>query len=269
MPKRRGLGRAPRPLDVGDAVRASFKKDKLPPRFTAEWPGKGCKFPGMVAGVHPDGCIDVYFNDGFFETRVLPQHVTKVRDRVHRQWRTTGHELIGQRVRREFHNGKGMVQHTGQVVCWCPAGEVAREDLSWDETFHVIHSDDDEEALSLDVVRAALDRGSARPPQQPAPPAAQPPAMATASDDADNCWSKVREMLQKFKLSEYECAFEEQGYDDYEYLMTIDAGCLKDLIDDVGMKPGHGQKLRHYLHAEQSDYWSERGSKPAPLSSCV
>lgn len=259
--KRRG--RLPRPLHVGDSVRAGFKVDKPPPRgipsraVKAEWPGKGRRFPGMVAGIHPDGCVDVYFNDGFFETRVLPQHVERAYNKVYREWRTTGHELIGQRVRRDFRDGKGAMY--GQIVCWCPAGEVPGEDLSWDETFHVIHSDDDEEALGRDVVLVALEGSSAHAP----PPA--PPVRATASGDAGSAtatagMAAVRDMLQRFNLSAYECAFEEQGYDDYDYLIMVDHACFEELVGHVGMKPGHAQKFRHYLRAEQSRRFGEAAS---------
>ena len=150
----------------GDAVRAKFKADKAPPRFTSRWEGQGSWFPGMIAGVHGDGAVDVMFNDGFFESRVLLTNVQRVGHRVLRQWRTSGHALIGARLR------IGAVSAT--VMCWCPASPAASEH-EWAEAFQCVHDDDDEEMLTRTQVEDAIQRfgapsSSLSPPPLPPPP---------------------------------------------------------------------------------------------------
>ena len=125
MPKRKAHASTapPRHYRIGQAVRAKFKADKNPPKFCAQWPGKGSLFPGHVAAVHEDdGSYDIFYNDGFFEERVAAKHVHKAAHTVIRRWLTTGHELIGRKVLQKF-DGKGIFD--GTIVCWCPAGSDA------------------------------------------------------------------------------------------------------------------------------------------------
>ena len=54
-------------------------------------------------------------------------------------------------------------------------------------------------------------------------------------------------MLVALRLEQYSAAFEEQGYDDLEFLSGCDAEQLARAARDVGMKQGHACKLRHWL----------------------
>ena len=62
---------------------------------------------------------------------------------------------------------------------------------------------------------------------------------------------QVAQMLERFRLTEYIAKFEELGYDDMEWLLSMSAAHVEQLIDGVGMKPGHAYKFKHYLVAER------------------
>ena len=58
----------------------------------------------------------------------------------------------------------------------------------------------------------------------------------------------VRALLERIRLEEYADAFEEAGYDDVEYLLTLNATSLREVAAEVGMtKRGHVWKLCDYL----------------------
>lgn len=133
----------------GDAVRAKFKQDKPNPRFCSAWEGKGSYFPGSVAHVHEDDAVDVMFNDGFFETRVLAKNVQRANHRVLRQWRSIGHPLIGARLVR--------LDTFATVACWCPESPPGSAD-EWPVLFVCIHDDDDEEQLTMREVEDGIRR---------------------------------------------------------------------------------------------------------------
>ena len=254
MPKRA------RPLQVGDACRAKFKVDKPPPLFTDKWQGRGSYFCGMIAGYHDDDqSFDVFFTDGFFEERILPQHVQRAHHRVLRQWRTTGHELIGRKVSREFQGGK---RFKGEIKAWCAAAEDNSSDAMW----HVVHSDDDEESLTYDQVISALiplpssrhsgkalavqgePQGSDAPSlfsEEPFPPLAH--GMAT-----------VAHLLARFRLEAYTTAFEQSGYDDAGWMLRMSEENVDALVAHTRMKPGHAAKFRDYLAAVRKHYHVQR-----------
>ena len=62
---------------------------------------------------------------------------------------------------------------------------------------------------------------------------------------------QVREMLERFRLGAYAAAFEEQGYDDKDFLLRMGEAGIQRLIEHVAMKPGHADKYRTYLEAER------------------
>ena len=49
------------------------------------------------------------------------------------------------------------------------------------------------------------------------------------------------------KLLQYADAFEEQGYDDLEYLRELDVAALKGVAQAASMKPGHAARFRDFL----------------------
>ena len=275
-PSQRKRARAPRPLEPGDAVRAKFKADKAPPRFMTAWESQGWWFPGMVAGVHADGAVDVMFNDGFFEQRVLPGNVTRAGHRVLRQWRTAGHYLIGARLH-------GACAVTGTVVCWCPASTPDCP-AEWPEQFHVVQDDDDEEMLTKAVVEDGIERLreaslAASSPTAAASRAVPPSVQGAAASTAANATiptalsavpssssdattgartsgydyrgpDGVREVLQRLRLGQYADSLIEQGYDDLLHLKELVHGGSDDfdgMVACVHMKPGHALKMRCWL----------------------
>ena len=54
----------------------------------------------------------------------------------------------------------------------------------------------------------------------------------------------VRALLGRCRLEQYSTAFEEEGYDDLEFLLTLDQAGLAELAQSVGMKTGHVARLR-------------------------
>ena len=182
MGKRKlAAARTARPLQVGDAVRAKYLADKPPPRFLqGKSSGRGYYFRGQVCGVHADGCVDVYFADGHFEARVVPQFVTRTSHSVLRRWRSSGHDLIGRRLLISvFEFDKAAHRAFGaRVVAWTEDGGF----------FHVVHDDDDEEALTeVDIWEGIkrLEAGActgpaATPPPPPLAPQRPPQGSASA-----------------------------------------------------------------------------------------
>ena len=60
----------------------------------------------------------------------------------------------------------------------------------------------------------------------------------------------VSAMLQHCRLEAYAAAFEEAGYDDIDYIQVLDGPQMGELIESVGMKPGHASKFRSFLNGE-------------------
>ena len=54
----------------------------------------------------------------------------------------------------------------------------------------------------------------------------------------------VRALLGRCRLEQYSTVFEEEGYDDLEFLLTLDHAGLAELAQSVGMKTGHVARLR-------------------------
>ena len=79
---------------------------------------------------------------------------------------------------------------------------------------------------------------TADPPQ---PSQADP--MVSAFDGHEDM-ARIREVLTQIGLAIYADQFEEQGYDDFEYLIKMsEQGQLARVADDVNMKPGHKAKF--------------------------
>ena len=62
----------------------------------------------------------------------------------------------------------------------------------------------------------------------------------------------VHVMLRRARLESYAPAFEETGFDDLDYLMSLDSERLADVGASVGMKVGHLARLRHYVASESA-----------------
>ena len=58
----------------------------------------------------------------------------------------------------------------------------------------------------------------------------------------------VSEVLRRMGLSEYEAAFDEQGYDDIYYLQELDEEGLRKVAEQIKMKVGHGMKFADWFH---------------------
>ena len=67
----------------------------------------------------------------------------------------------------------------------------------------------------------------------------------------------VSALLGRCRLEQYSAAFEEEGYDDLEFLLSLDQAGMAELAQNVGMKTGHVARLRGLSLA------SSQGSKSA------
>ena len=72
-----------------------------------------------------------------------------------------------------------------------------------------------------------------------------PPALKATS--ANRGMEQVASTLSSWLLGQYAEAFEEQGYDDLDYLKTLSTEKLMTLANDVAMKPGHAGKFALYM----------------------
>ena len=227
----------------GDAIRAKFKADKPAPRFTKRWEGQGYYYPGVVSHVHEDGTLDIMFNDGYFE-RVLRTLVKRSSHVVLRQWRSSGHPWIGQQIVRHH----GTRRFVGKVVCWCPPS-TSDSDRVWPKSFHCVHEDDDEETLTENEISEGLK--ALKPVALGALDRVASTAPTFDSTVQDPCGiGAVVEALRRLRLEQYAHAFEEQGFDDLEYLQQLvcDGGeQFQRLVDSVQLKKGHAAKLRSWL----------------------
>ena len=84
-----------------------------------------------------------------------------------------------------------------------------------------------------------------------APFALTPYSKSAALGLSGNEMARVADMLERFRLAEYIEKFEEQGYDDLEWLLQMDESLVEVLVIDVQMKPGHAAKFKHYLALER------------------
>jgi hypothetical protein len=83
----------------------------------------------------------------------------------------------------------------------------------------------------------------------PQPSQADP--MVSAFDGREDM-ARIREVLTRMGLAIYADQFEDQGYDDFEYLIKMsEQGQLARVADDVNMKPGHKAKfVQRGFHAQ-------------------
>ena len=122
-------------------------------------------------------------------------------------------------------------------------------------------------ASSAPSPAAAPKRAKAEAPEPPPPAAkraktedaaaAAPPAASSSSAGAAVPCESVAALLSAVRLDSYADAFMEQGYDDFDFLLSIaaDACLLAELARHVGFKPGHKARFECEL-ANQRAAWS-------------
>ena len=76
-----------------------------------------------------------------------------------------------------------------------------------------------------------------------AAPAAAPGTVALATMPAPGVTS-VSEWLASLKLDKFAAQFEEEGYEDMEFLLEEDEVALDTFMAEAGMKPAHIKKLK-------------------------
>ena len=95
---------------------------------------------------------------------------------------------------------------------------------------------------------------AAPPPPPPPPPpssSSSKPSLPWASYAAAGPgMAAVAEMLRSFRLDMYADAFDAQGYDDLDYLRVMSAAQQAQLLNAIGMKPGHRAKFQAILSGE-------------------
>ena len=69
-------------------------------------------------------------------------------------------------------------------------------------------------------------------------------------------------LLTKMRLEAYVDRFDEEGYDDVEFLLEMDDSQIDRLIADTELKPGHANKFRDMLHREQQQLRLQGSSSP-------
>ena len=67
----------------------------------------------------------------------------------------------------------------------------------------------------------------------------------------------VRSVLQRLHMEVYCAAFEETGYDDLEFLTSLDESQLGEVAALVGMKPGHASRFKAWLKREAVHVFGE------------
>jgi hypothetical protein len=60
----------------------------------------------------------------------------------------------------------------------------------------------------------------------------------------------VRKVLEALHMELYSVAFEETGYDDIDFLTSLDEPSLGAVAELVGMKPGHAARFKAWLNRE-------------------
>ena len=73
----------------------------------------------------------------------------------------------------------------------------------------------------------------------------------SAAASAEPGMEAVAALLTRFRLEQYIEAFDEQGYDDVQYLLVMDDEQANQLVGDVGMKQGHAHKFKFMLGREK------------------
>ena len=63
----------------------------------------------------------------------------------------------------------------------------------------------------------------------------------------------VQSLLQSFRLEQYAHAFDDNGYDDLQFLLEMKDDEVTELVKNVAMKPGHAHKFRDLLKRAQNE----------------
>ena len=71
----------------------------------------------------------------------------------------------------------------------------------------------------------------------------------TQTDAAAAPGDSVGSLLRSFRLEMYVQAFDDEGYDDLDYLRELPAAALRSVAADCGMKPGHAAKFVTWMQA--------------------
>ena len=66
-------------------------------------------------------------------------------------------------------------------------------------------------------------------------------------DEEEEGMREVRKMLDYCRLGKYADVFASEGYDDLDYLRSLNDGSLRTLAMELGLKPGHAAKLAAML----------------------
>ena len=66
--------------------------------------------------------------------------------------------------------------------------------------------------------------------------------------------ASVAALLELWRIGEYRDAFDDQGYDDLDFILRLDAEGLDDLTSAVGMKAGHARKFSEWVQSNQKVY---------------
>ena len=90
-----------------------------------------------------------------------------------------------------------------------------------------------------------------------APPVAASPAASSAGTAAagatalylqsNSGMAGVAALLAEARLESYQAIFETTGYDDAEFILSLDEQQITQMISDVGFKPGHAQRFMSVL----------------------
>ena len=86
-------------------------------------------------------------------------------------------------------------------------------------------------------------------------PSTTPPPSTPAPAPAASRMGEVEALLRSFRLEEYIQKFDDEGYDDLDYLRTLPPAELRSVAVDCGMKPGHAAKFVS---------WMPTGGPPPP-----
>ena len=81
-----------------------------------------------------------------------------------------------------------------------------------------------------------------------------PSAASTIPEGMDS----VRMVLRMMNLEQYASTLEEAGWDDLEFLLTLDPAALRSIAKEAGMKHGHALKFSAWAHLQASHLALER-----------
>ena len=111
------------------------------------------------------------------------------------------------------------------------------------------------DAAADEVADAAADAAADDAAADAVTPSTTPPPSTPAPAPAASRIGEVEALLRSFRLEEYIQKFDDEGYDDLDYLRTLPPAELRSVAVDCGMKPGHAAKFVS---------WMPTGGPPPP-----